>query len=133
MRIYMTLSMFFAFNLVFGQDMQTPYSDWVKSEFSSSYKSIVTLIESKYGTEDTKQNLYMMELQCNAFNNVLVFMNSDSADWSILEKSLVHGCSYKGTDRGDMDWWEWPQTDWIKVEYEYKLLLEKSNSEQKGQ
>jgi len=116
-----------------AQEMETPFTDWVKNEFPVSHKCLEELIFAKYGSEDVNQNKYMIELQCNAFNNMLVFMNSDDANWEILEKALVYGCTYKGSDLASLDWWEWPQTDWTKVEYEYKLLLDAKNTSNKGQ
>lgn len=125
--------LFITFISANAQEMKTPFTDWVKSEFPTSHKSIEALIATKYGTDDLNQNKYMIELQCNSFNNVLVFMNAEDASWEILEKALVYGCTYTGSDRTTMDWWEWPQTDWTKVEYEYKLLLDAKSADNRDQ
>ena len=44
------------------------------------------------------------------------------ADLVILEQALKKWTQSSESERGD-NWWEWPATNWVRVERDYKKLL----------
>lgn len=107
---------------------ETPYTDWAKKDYPKAQENIKTMVTKVWGSDNGAQTNYLIELHCLSFYNVIVYMSGDEANWNNLEKSMVKWSQYKGADRAEMDWWDWPDTNWMKVEYEYKLLLEKSKA-----
>jgi hypothetical protein len=107
---------------------ETPYTDWAKKDYPKAQENINNMVTKIWGSDNAAQTNYLIELHCLSFYNIIVYMSGDQAKWDILEKSMVKWSQYKGADRAEMDFWDWPDTNWMKVEYEYKLLIEKAKT-----
>ncbi len=118
--------MLISFLDVLGQE--NPNTAWVEKENPVSYQNIKAMVEKVWGDDDDKRNAYLIELHCLSLSNVLKEMNKPEADWDILVKALDKWSKSEVTDRGE-NWWEWPDTNWMKVESEYRFLLETKKDE----
>ena len=106
----------------------TPNKDWVQENYVSTHENVMEMISKVWGTENSEQANYLAELQCLAFSKMLITMSKSEANFSYLEQAMNKWSQYKGVDRAEKNWWEWPDTNWIKVEYEYKYLTEMEGS-----
>ena len=120
-KLLFTAFLFIAYVNAYSQE--NPYTTWAQEENPASYANIKTMVEKVWGADDDKRNAYLIELHCLSLNNVIQEMNKDEADWDILVKALDKWSRSAVADRGE-NWWEWPDTNWMKVESEYRFLLE---------
>ncbi len=99
-----------------------PYIAWAEKEYPIAYDNIKDLVDSVWGSDDPARNKYIIELQCRSLNIILTEMGKETADWDLLVKALDKWSRADVSERGE-NWWDWPDTNWMKVESEYKILL----------
>ncbi|MFY0686282.1 MAG: hypothetical protein JXQ90_03905 [Cyclobacteriaceae bacterium] len=98
------------------------YTSWAEKQVPVAYENISNMVERVWGADDAKKNAYLVEMHCQSLNKVLVLMEKEDANWDLLGKALEKWTQSEETARKS-NWWEWPDTNWMKVEYEYRKLL----------
>ncbi|MFT4738079.1 MAG: hypothetical protein ACI8QD_000208 [Cyclobacteriaceae bacterium] len=113
----------FAMFFVVGQ-AKTPYTDYMVENYPDSHQAIVDLITSKNPDTEQKRVNFLIEYQCKALETLLKAMNEEGADFNILYRSLEKLTESTTAERKSMDFWTWPKTDWVEVEYDYFFTLD---------
>ena len=111
-------------NSALSQD--NPYSEWALKEVPKSYENIKAMVEKVWGDDDDKRNAYMIELHCRSLNIMLTKMQSEDANWDVFGQAIEKWSLSVEGERSE-NWWEWADTNWMKVESEYRILLESKN------
>ncbi|MDH5609976.1 MAG: hypothetical protein OEY56_10890 [Cyclobacteriaceae bacterium] len=117
------LFFFFLFFTAYGQEQSQTYTEWVKQEYEVSYTNIQSMVEKIWGNTDAKKTGLLVEMQCRALYMLFDAMNKKDANWEYLVQALDKWSVSTVEDRSDK-WWEWPHTNWMKVESEYYFLLD---------
>jgi hypothetical protein len=111
--------MIFSFTIC-AQSLDDVYTSWAKREVPNSYKQIRTMVSDVWG-DDEKRTAPLVELQCKALNGLLMSAQRGQINADILLVALDKWSKAADSEKGDM-WWEWPNTNWMKVASEYKSL-----------
>jgi hypothetical protein len=106
-----------------AQSLDEVYSSWAEKEIPVSYGQIRTMVEKVYG-QDATRTRPIIELHCKALNAILMEVQAGKIDINILAQALEKWSQSKEAQRVEQ-WWEWPDTNWMRVQTEYKTLVSK--------
>ena len=102
---------------------ENPYSTWVKDNYPTTYTNIESMIAKVYGNENQKKFDFLVEYQAKALYNLFELLEKPDADWESFSSALTQWSQSDPTARSE-NWWEWPDTNWHKVESEYLFLID---------
>ena len=106
-----------ALNAPFDQQ-KTPYTDYIKENYPTSYEAISSFVKEKNPDAEEKRMTFLIEYQCKALETLLLAMREEGADFKILYSSIEKITESTASERKSMDFWTWPKTDWAEVEYD---------------
>ncbi|MFZ9045646.1 MAG: hypothetical protein ACO2ZZ_07250 [Cyclobacteriaceae bacterium] len=121
--LLMTVFTFFLSEIGVCQQSQNPYSDWMKENYPSTHENIKEMITRVYGNDNEKKFNFLIEFQAKSLYNIFDLLDEEKANWDLFSTALNQWTQSKVEDRGE-NWWEWPDTNWKKVESEYLFLLD---------
>lgn len=116
------ISSLFFLQLV-AQENENPYTSWVKENYPVTHDNIASMISRVYGDQDAQKFNFLVEYQAKSLYNVFELMKKEDAQWEMFSTALSQWSLSKVEDRGE-NWWEWPDTNWKKVESEYLFLID---------
>ena len=108
---------------LFGQQ-KTPYTDYIKTSYPESHVAISGYMKQKNPDAAPERLTFLIEYQCKALETLLQAMNEEGADFNILYRSIEEITESTPEQRKTMDFWTWPNTDWVEVEYDYFFKLD---------
>lgn len=100
-----------------------PYSQWVKENYPTTNSNVEEMIRKVYGDDNQEKFAFLVEYQAKSLYNLFELMKKEDADWTLFSSALTQWSQSDPTERNE-NWWEWPATNWKKVESEYLFLLE---------
>ena len=100
-----------------------PYSAWVEENYPVTYTNIGEMIRKVYGDGNEDKFKFLVEFQAKSLYNLFELLNKEDADWELFSTALTQWTQSKPEGRSE-NWWEWPDTNWNKVESEYLFLLD---------
>lgn len=106
-----------------AQDSKNPYSDWVKENYPTTFENISQMITKVYGNDNADKFNFLVEYQAKSLYNIFDLLEKEDANWELFSTALNQWSLSKVEDRGE-DWWDWPDTNWKKVESEYLFLVD---------
>lgn len=102
----------------------TPYTTYMQTNYPESHQAISAYVKSKNPDAEEKRLTFLIEYQCKALETLLQAMNEEGADFNILYRSIEKITESTAAERKTMDFWTWPKTDWVEVEYDYFFTLD---------
>jgi hypothetical protein len=109
------------FYYVQGQSLDDIYTKWAQREIPQSHQHITKMVERLWGDNELK-SAQLVEAHCKALNHILVQVQNQTVDIDKLEMAL-NKWTQASEDLRVEKWWEWPDTNWIRVKTEYEKLL----------
>lgn len=103
---------------------KTPYTEYMLTNYPESHAAITEMVKTKNPEAEEKRVTFLIEYQCKALEILLQAMNEEGADFNILYRSLEKITESTAAERKSMDFWTWPKTDWVEVEYDYFFTLD---------
>lgn len=121
---------FFLFLFCFGfgsytQSLDEIYTNWAKENIPNSHGQIEQMVMKIWGDDESRIKP-LIELHCKSLNKLLIKIQSEGPNQEALAQALTKWSEAPDNARTEK-WWEWPDTNWIRVEGEYNSLLENSN------
>jgi hypothetical protein len=121
--ILLIILMTFSSHPIFAQDSKTPYTDWMLENYPVTHTNVENMITRVYGNDNPDKFSFLVEFQAKSLYNIFDLMKKEEANWEVFSVALNQWSQSKVENRGE-NWWEWPDTNWKKVESEYLFLLD---------
>ncbi|MFT6136595.1 MAG: hypothetical protein ACJAZM_003100, partial [Cyclobacteriaceae bacterium] len=119
----LTIAFVFSLTFVIAQESASPYTDWVKTNYPETHTRLEALITKVYGNDNEKKFNFLVEYQAKSLYSLFELLKEEKADWALFSTALSQWSQSELDQRGE-NWWEWPDTNWNKVESEYLFLLD---------
>ncbi len=120
---------FFFLSLLFSvshaQTLDEIYTNWAKDNIPKSHQQIEQMVVKIWG-DDASRTAPLIEMHCKALNQLLTKIQLEGPDVESLTFAL-NKWSQAPEDLRTQEWWEWPDTNWIRVQGEYNTLINDSN------
>ena len=106
------------FGAIYAQEYDSNIA-WAAATFPKSHESVKNMVEEVWGADDPNKVASLMELHLTALRNLMD--GYEEADLKAFSQALDKWSRTTEEQRME-NWWHWPNTNWMKVEEEYKKL-----------
>ena len=108
-----------------AQTLDDIYTTWAKDNIPVAHNEITKVVKKIWG-EDQSRAAPLIELHCKSLNLLLTKIQTEGVNQELLLQALTKWTEAP-EDRKSQQWWEWPDTNWMRVQSEYESLLKNAN------
>lgn len=120
-RILLIFPIYLSLLHIEAQTLDEVYTSWAEREIPVAHENIVKMVNILW-PDNLQKAAPLVEAHCKALNRLLTEGQQGSLQAEQFQKALEKWSRAKENERKP-EWWEWPDTNWIRVEVEYKQLL----------
>lgn len=120
MRSFLLVFGFLSCFILRSQTLDEIYTTWCKENIPVAHSEITKMVK-KIWDDDTKASP-LIELHCKSLNQLLIKIQSEGVNEEHLKAALAKWTQAPDDLKGQ-NWWEWPDTNWMRVQSEYVSLL----------